>query len=87
MKQIRLVDLEPDLRDLRRAARLAEKQLHNAISNLAFVDGKYTEVPDAEEAELAIFAVESVARRAEELEQMFNRCSENGGVQPERTHR
>jgi hypothetical protein len=68
----RFSELEPDLRDLRRAARLAALQLDRAVGELSFVDGKYTEVPDAEHTELAILAVGSVLRMAQELERMYD---------------
>jgi hypothetical protein len=69
-----LFELEAVRRDLRRAARLAEHQVHRAISNLSFVDGKYIEAPDSEEAELAVFAVEAVAKLAEALERLYDTC-------------
>jgi hypothetical protein len=39
----------------------------------SFVDGRYVEIPDAEDTELAMYAVETVARRAEEFERLYDR--------------
>jgi hypothetical protein len=67
------LDLEPDLRDLRRAARLAEIQVLLAIGQLGHdPSGKCVEVPDAENVELAVLAVEDVLRRAKELEALYD---------------
>jgi hypothetical protein len=67
------MDLEPDLRDLRRAARLAEIQVLLAIGQLGHdASGKCVEVPDAENVELAVLAVEDVLRRAKELETLYD---------------
>src|SRR5947209_357634 len=71
-----LLNLETDLRDLRRAARLAERQVYKAVGNLSVVDGKYVEIPDYEDVDLAVFAVETVTKNAKELEIMFDRCFE-----------
>ncbi len=39
--------LEGELCDLTRMARLAELQLYEAVGELAFVDGEYTEIAQA----------------------------------------
>jgi hypothetical protein len=66
-------EIEGDLRDLRRIARLAEEQLHRAIGELAVKDSEYTEVPNYAQTDLAIFAVSQVAKMAEDLETLYDR--------------
>jgi hypothetical protein len=65
-------DMEPDVRDLARMARLAELQLHEAIGELPCKDGKYIETPDCAAAEPAIFAVSKMAEMAKQLEQTYD---------------
>jgi hypothetical protein len=48
---------EGEVCDLSRMARLMQMQVHEAVGELSFVDGKYTEAPNGEATELAIFAV------------------------------
>jgi hypothetical protein len=52
-------------------ARLAELQLHEAVGELAFMDGEYTEMPKRSHRALAIFAVSQMAdangRHGEEI--------------------
>jgi hypothetical protein len=66
-------DLEPDIRDLPRIARLATQQLYKAVGQLKIANGKYIEVPDAGDTELAIVAAEIMLRMARELEQTYDR--------------
>ena len=66
-------EIESSLRDLPRIARLAEEQLHRAIGELHCEGGKYTEIPDYAEAELAIFAVSQVAQMAKDFERLYDR--------------
>jgi hypothetical protein len=68
-----LADLEGDLRDLPRIARLAEEQLHRAIGELEFNGSEYTEIPHYAKTELAIFAVSQVAQMAKDLEGLYDR--------------
>ena len=65
--------LEGEICDLTRMARLAQLQLHKAIGDLEYEDGKCVETPSTEPAELAIFAVDLLASKAKELEQMWYR--------------
>jgi hypothetical protein len=69
-----LFDLEGDLRDLPRIARLANEQLHRAIGELAFDGSEYTEIPNYAKTELAIFAVSQVAQMAKDLEALYDRA-------------
>ena len=66
-------EIEPDVRDLVRMARLAELQLHQAIGELQCKDGKYIEIPDREAADLAIFAITKMAEMAKQFEQTYDR--------------
>ena len=50
-------DLEPEVTDLSRMARLAEIQMNKAVGQLSCKDRNYIEVPDYEDTDLAIFAV------------------------------
>jgi hypothetical protein len=53
------LELEPEIRDLTRAARLAQLQLHEAVGELRCdAHGNYIELPDKETVELATFAVD-----------------------------
>jgi hypothetical protein len=52
---------------LTRMARLAEIQVNRAVGQLSYVDGKCTEPPEAESAELAVFAVSQMADMAKEV--------------------
>jgi hypothetical protein len=65
--------LEGEVCDLTRMARLAELQLYEAVGELAFVDGEYTEMPKREATELAIFAVSQMADMAKKLEELWYR--------------
>jgi hypothetical protein len=67
------LEIESELRDLPRIARLADEQLHRAIGELGCAGRKYTEVPDYAEVELALFAVSKVAQMAKDLESQFDR--------------
>jgi hypothetical protein len=71
--RIALLEIESSLRDLPRAARLAEEQLHWAIGELAFNGSEYTEIPNYAKTELAIFAVSQVAKMAKDLEGLYDR--------------
>jgi hypothetical protein len=65
--------LEGEVCDLTRMARLAELQLYEAVGELAFADGEYTEMPKREATELAIFAVSQMAVMAKRLEELYYR--------------
>ena len=67
-------DLESDVRDLTRAARLAQVQLHSAVGQLSpDGHGSYIEAPDQEPTELATFAVDHVAAMAKRFEELYDR--------------
>src|SRR5215210_3602901 len=66
-------DLEPEVTDLRRMARLAEIQVNKAVGQLSCKDGKYVEVPDYEATDLAIFAVSQMAKMVERFEELYYR--------------
>jgi hypothetical protein len=68
-----LLDLESNLCDLPRIARLAEEQLHRAIGELEFNGSEYTEIPNYAKTELAIFAVSQVEQMAKDLKGQFYR--------------
>jgi hypothetical protein len=67
-------DLESEVTDLARMARLAEIQVNNAIGQLECKDGKYIEAPDDEAADLAIFAVSEMAKMAERFKELYYRA-------------
>ena len=64
-------DLEHEVTDLTRMARLAEIQVDNAIGQLSLVDGKYTEPPEAEATDLAVFAVSQMAGMAKRFQELY----------------
>jgi hypothetical protein len=64
-------ELEGEICNLTRAARLTELQLYKAVGQLSFVDGEYTEIPEAEATELAIFAVSQTSAMAKRLEELY----------------
>ena len=64
-------DLEPEVANLARMARLAEIQLNKAVGQLRCEDGKYVEVPDYEATDLAIFAVSQMAKMVERFEELY----------------
>jgi hypothetical protein len=66
-------DLESEVTDLTRMARLAEIQVLKALQ-LQCEDGKYIEVPDGEDADLAMFAVSQMAKMAERFEELYYRA-------------
>jgi hypothetical protein len=66
-------ELESEIADMTRMARLAEQQLWRALGNLACKDGKYIELPDAETTGLAVFAVQKMHDMAKELEAKYER--------------
>ena len=66
-------DLEGEICDLTRMARLAELQLYEAVGELPFVGGEYSEAPNLEATELAIFAVSQMAVMAKRLEEIYYR--------------
>jgi hypothetical protein len=66
-------DLEGEVCDLTRMARLAELQLYEAVGELSFVDGKYTEPPKVEATDLAVFAVSQMAVLAKRFEELYYR--------------
>jgi hypothetical protein len=63
--------LEAEVCDLTRMARLAELQLYEAVGELAFAGGEYTETPKREATELAIFAVEQMAGMTKRFEELY----------------
>jgi hypothetical protein len=69
-------NLEGKIADLARCARLATEQLHRAVGELGFSGDKYVEVPDADDTELAIYAVQQVFERAKELKESWYRLHE-----------
>jgi hypothetical protein len=66
-------DLEGEVCDLTRMARLAELQLYEAVGELSFVDGKNTEPPKVEATDLAVFAVSQMAVLAKRFEELYYR--------------
>ncbi|WP_063686011.1 hypothetical protein [Bradyrhizobium stylosanthis] len=71
-------DLEPDLCDLAQMALLAERQLHRAIGDLKYENEVCVEVPDTEDAELAMLAVSLLAEKVRELKREWYRL--HGGA-------
>jgi hypothetical protein len=65
------LDLDCGVADLVRMARLAERQLYEAVGELSYVDGKCVEPPDAEAAELAVFVVSQMADMAKRFEELY----------------
>jgi len=61
-------ELEGEVCDLTRMARLAELQLNKAVGNLTYKDGAYTEAP-----ELAVFTVSQMAVMANRFEDLYHR--------------
>ena len=71
MHSIDLSDIEAGIFNLKRAARLAQLQLHIAIGELQYdASGNCIEPPDAENADLAVSAVDQVFDLAEKLERL-----------------
>jgi hypothetical protein len=66
-------DIEGEICDLTRMARLAALQLHEAVGELPIVNGEYTEAPNVEATDLAIFAVSQMAVMAKRLEELYYR--------------
>jgi hypothetical protein len=64
-------DLEPEVVNLSRMARLAEIQLDKAIGQLACKDGNYIEAPEYEAADLAIFAVSEMAKMTKRFDDLY----------------
>ncbi|MGY4509300.1 hypothetical protein [Bradyrhizobium sp. USDA 3650] len=60
-------DLESNVCDLTRMARLAQLQVHEAIGELKYEDGTCVEVPDTESVGLAMFAVSLLTEKVREL--------------------
>jgi hypothetical protein len=71
-------DLESEVCDLPRAARLAQLQVHEAVGELKCSGRQYTEVPDYEAVELAVFAVDQVMDAAKKIEQLYYRLHNEG---------
>jgi hypothetical protein len=65
--------LEGEVCDLTRMARLAELQLYEAVGELSFAGGEYTETPKVEATELAVFAVSQMADMAKRFEELYYR--------------
>lgn len=68
------MELEPEVTDLARMARLAEIQVNKAVGQLSYEDGKYIEVPAYEATDLAIFAVSQMAVMAKRFEELYFRA-------------
>ncbi|MGL9621571.1 hypothetical protein QRQ56_26505 [Bradyrhizobium sp. U531] len=66
-------NLESNVCDLTRMARLAQLQVHEAIGELKYEDGTCVEVPDTESVGLAMFAVSLLTEKVRELEQEWYR--------------
>ena len=75
--------LEGEVCDLARMARLMQLQVHEAIGELRFVDGKYTEAPNGEATELAIFAVSQMADMTKRFKDLYHRLYDEGSVRLE----
>jgi hypothetical protein len=69
-------DLEPEVTDLTRMARLADLQLYKAVGGLSCKDKKYIAIPDYEATDLAIFAVSEMAKMAKRFEDLYYRAFE-----------
>ena len=68
------IDLEGEVQDLTRGARLAQLQVHAAFGELKRDnDGNYAELPEKEAGELAVFAVGQVFEMARRLEELYDR--------------
>jgi len=65
--------LEGEVCDLTRMARLAELQLYEAVGELSFVNGEYTEPPKVKAVDLAVFDVSQMAVMAKRLEEFYYR--------------
>jgi hypothetical protein len=65
--------LEGEVCDLTRMARLAELQLYEAVGELSFVNGEYTEPPNAEATGLAVLVVSQMADMAKRFEDLYCR--------------
>ena len=70
-------ELDCQIADLASMAQLAELQLHAAVGELGYKDGKCIEPPDAEALRLAVFAVSQTATMTQKLEQWFQ---DDGGA-------
>lgn len=66
-------DLEPSVCDLTRLALLAERQLQRAIGDLEYENEICVEIPDTEDAELAMLAVSILAEKVRELKREWYR--------------
>lgn len=71
-------ELEGEVYDLARAARLANEQLYRAVGELQTDGTRFVEVPDANDTELAMFAVSQVLKMAEELRSLWLRLHNEG---------
>jgi hypothetical protein len=79
-------DLESDVCDLTRMARLAQLQVHEPIGELKYEEGTCVEVPDTERVGLATFAVSLLTEKVRELERKWYRRF-NGAVEAARNPR
>jgi hypothetical protein len=68
-----LRDIEGDVCDLTRMARLAQFQLHEAVGELDVEGDKYTEVPNVEAVGLAVFVVDQMAEMTKRFEEQYYR--------------
>ena len=73
-------DREGEVCDLARMARLMQLQVHEAVGELSFVDGQYTEAPNGEATELAIFAVSQMADMMKRFKDRYHRLYDEGNV-------
>jgi hypothetical protein len=71
-------DVEGEICDLTRMALLAELQLYEAVGELPFADGEYTERPRLQPPSLQCFAVSQIAAMAKRLEELYYRLHNEG---------
>jgi hypothetical protein len=66
-------EIEGDVCDLTRMARLVQLQFHEAVGELDIEDDKYTEVPKVEAVGLAIFVADQMAEMTKRFEELYYR--------------
>ena len=66
-------ELEGHICDLTRMAKLATQQVYRAVGELKFDGKKYLEVPNADDTELAIFAVGQVLEMTKKFDALYFR--------------
>jgi hypothetical protein len=75
-------ELESEIRDITRAARLAQIQLWRAVGDLGHADGNCIEIPEADAIELAVFAVDQVAKATKSMEKTYDRLWDEARTGP-----